>query len=81
MDGYNFSSRCGASINKNLNLFELIASNKNDYVNKAVSLAENPNKLIQIRDNLFDNALSSPLFDTKNFSDQFFSSLKKLYNN
>ena len=81
MDGYNFSSRCGASINKNLNLLELIASNKNDYVNKAVSLAENTNKLIQIRDNLFDNALSSPLFDTKNFSDQFFSSLKKLYNN
>lgn len=81
MDGYNFSSRCGASINKNLNLLELIGINKNDYVNKAVSLAKNTNKLIQIRDNLFDNALSSPLFDTKKFSDQFFSSLKKLYNN
>ena len=32
MNGYNFSSRCGESINKNLNLLNLIAENKEDYI-------------------------------------------------
>ena len=39
--GYNFTSRCGCSINKNLKLEELIAENKKDYIKKSVNLAEN----------------------------------------
>ena len=80
MEGYNFSSRCGASINKNLKLLDLIGNSKDDYVSKAVGLAENSNKLEKIRSDLFDNVLNTPLFDKKKFSDQFFSSIKNIYN-
>ncbi len=80
MDGNNFSSRCGSSINKNLNLTDLIARNKMDYINKAVSLAQNPQMLIDLRKDLFTNALKTPLFDKTSFSNEFFSSLEKIYN-
>ena len=39
MRGYNFNSRCGESINKNLDLDYLIAKDKDDYVDKAVELS------------------------------------------
>ena len=79
MKGYNFTSRCGESINKNLKLEELIAENKQDYIKKSVNLAENKNYLNDIRKNIFENALKTPLYDKKKFSDNFFSSLKKIY--
>ena len=80
MDGYNFNSRCGSSINKNLNLTSLIGKNKGDYVDKAVSLAQNRQMLLNIRKDLFKNAMKSPLFDQSKFSKDFFSSLEKIYN-
>ena len=80
MDGYNFNSRCGSSINKNLNLTSLIGKNKEDYVNKAVSLAQNQQMLLNVRKDLFKNAMKSPLFDQLKFSKDFFSSLEKIYN-
>ena len=80
MKGKNLISRCGESINKNLKLEELIAENKQDYIEKSISLAENKNYLTDIRKNIFDNALKTPLFNGKKFSDGFFTSLKKVYN-
>ena len=80
MKGFNYNSRSGESINKNINLQELIAENENDYINIAVSLEKNVENLKKLRDEVFDNALSSPLFDHKKFSNQFFKSLEKIYN-
>ena len=80
MDGNNFSSRCGSSIIKNLNLLNLIGKNKEDYINKAVTLAENSQMLMKLREDLFKNALKTPLFDKISFSNEFFSSLEKIYN-
>ena len=80
MDGNNFSSRCGSSIIKNLNLLNLIGKNKEDYINKAVTLAENSQMLMKLREDLFKNALKTPLFDRISFSNEFFSSLEKIYN-
>ncbi len=79
MDGFNFNSRCGSSILKNLKLSDLIAKDKQDYIDKAVSLVEDQQKLQYIRTNLFHNALKTPLFDKKKFSDNFFYSLEKIY--
>ena len=50
------------------------------YIEKSISLAENKNYLTDIRKNIFDNALKTPLFNGKKFSDGFFTSLKKVYN-
>ena len=80
MKGYNFNSRCGESINKNLNMEYLIAENEMDYVAKAKELSENKEKLLDIRKKIFDQAVSSPLFDTKSFSNDFFKSLETIYN-
>lgn len=71
MKGNNINSRCGESIIKNLNLPELIASDKDDYFKKAIALQESKN-LNQIFGNkLRDKALASPLFDTKSFTKEF----------
>ena len=80
MAGYNFNSRCGESIIKNLNIEYLIAKNENEYVAKAVDLSNNLNKFLELRKEIFEKALKSPLFDGKNYSKNFFQSLKDLNN-
>lgn len=78
LNGYNFNSRCGESIMKNCNLDFFIASNKEDYINKAHYLVQNKKTLEQYRLNLFKNVLSSPLFNTEKFSKNFSDALLKL---
>ena len=76
MKGYNFNSRCGESINKNLHLDELIARDEDDYINKALQLSLDKKKLINLRKKIFDKSMNSPLFDQKKFSKFFFSSIE-----
>ena len=80
MKGFNFNSRCGESINKNIDMNYLIAENKNDYIFKAVELSKNTEKLINIRKEIFENVASSALFDATQFSLDFFKSLERVYN-
>jgi protein O-GlcNAc transferase len=79
--GYNFNSRCGESINKNLDMHDLISENEKDYIDKAFKIATDNEMLVKIRKEIFIKALASPLFDGLNFSNEFFKSLKKLKNN
>ena len=69
--GYNFNSRCGESILKNSNLENFIANNNEDYINLAVHYSNNIEKLDGIRKKLFKQIEGSPLFDTKEFTDDF----------
>ncbi len=71
MKGFNFNSRCGESINKNIDMDHLIANDEEDYVNKAIDLStdDNLNKIYGI--NLREKALSSPLFNTDQFTKDF----------
>jgi len=78
MAGYNFNSRCGVSINKNLNMEQLIAKDEDDYVSKAVSLSSERDKFINLRKSLFKDAIKSPLFDGNKFSENFFKLLKEV---
>ena len=78
MAGYNFNSRCGESINKNLGLEQLIAKDENEYVSKAVDLSKGKEKYISLRKFIFKNALKSPLFNKKKFAENFFNSLKEI---
>ena len=80
MKGYNFNSRCGESINKNLNMEYLIAENESDYILKAKELSENKDKFLSIRKEIYNQAASSPLFDAESFSTDFFKSLETVYN-
>ena len=76
MAGYNFNSRCGESINKNLNMEQLIAKNEDDYIQKVVNLTNNIDDYINIRNSIFIDAIKSPLFNTEDYSKSFFEALE-----
>ena len=78
MKGYNFTSRCGESINKNLGMDEMIARDEGDYVQKIVNLSNNHGDYLKLRKFVFANALKSPLFDNQNYSKSFFEALEKI---
>ena len=80
MNGHNFNSRCGVSINKNLGMNSLIAENIEDYVLKAINLTKNINELDKLREHTFEKSISSPLFNIKNFSNDFYNCLENIYN-
>ena len=80
--GKTFLSRCGESININLNMREMIAENEQDYINKAVQIANDKEILLNLRKNLLLNCRQSNLFNTKLFSENFYQMLldmKKIY--
>ena len=78
MAGYNFNSRCGESINKNLGMEQLIAKDEDDYVQKAIDLSKDKEKYIELRKSIFLDAMKSPLFNRKKFAENFFNLLKKI---
>lgn len=78
MKGYNFNSRCGESIIKNLGIEDLIANNEDDYILKSQKMANDKNKLLELRKNIFNISHETPLFDTKQFSQDFFGILEKI---
>ncbi|MFM7989896.1 MAG: hypothetical protein ACKPKO_62340, partial [Candidatus Fonsibacter sp.] len=49
IEGDSFLSRGTYSLNKNLGLPDFIASSQNDYINKAIELAKNRNKIVETR--------------------------------
>ena len=81
MKGYNFNSRCGESINKNLNINYLISENEQEYISKSMELSHDYNKLTLLRNKIYKEAPESPLFNTKKFAKEFFKSLENIYKN
>ena len=77
--GFNFNSRCGESIliNGDLNFF--LATNKDEYIKKCILLSENIEKLELEREKLFKNILNTPLFDAKQFANDFKETLLSVY--
>lgn len=71
MRGFNFNSRCGETINKNINMENLIACDDEDYIKKAHALKSEKNLESIYGENLRNKALSSPLFDTEKFTKDF----------
>ena len=78
MAGYNFNSRCGESINKNLNMEQLIAKDDEDYIRKVVNLTNNHDDYINLRKSIFLNATKSPLFNSQDYSKSFFEALEQI---
>ncbi len=80
LKGKNFVSRCGESIMKNSKNDYLIANDIDEYISKSISLSQDLNKLDNIRKNIYEKILTSVLFDTKKFSEDFSQTLFNLYN-
>jgi protein O-GlcNAc transferase len=69
--GNSFLSRIGFSINTNAALLDWVAEDVEDYVASAVMHSSDQGKLINLRSNLRDRVLSSPLFDQFAFARHF----------
>lgn len=81
LKGFNFNSRCGYSIIKNSNYDNLISYNQDEYIEKAVYYYNNRRELSELKTNLFNKILLTPLFQTKNFSKNLEKSLLNLKKN
>ena len=79
--GEAFISRCGVSININLNQKDWIAKNTEDYISKAVEFTKDPKKLNSIRLYLRENSRKSALFNSSVFADDFSDALRKVWYN
>ena len=69
------------SINKNIEMTDLIAENNDDYIKKAILLTQNKNLDIKYGNNLRTKALNSPLFNTNQFAKDFENLITSLYKN
>ena len=78
MKGFNFNSRCGESINYNVNSEELIAKNEKEYFDKALNIQKANNINLNYRHALREKVLESNLFDTETFTKDFVSLIKSL---
>jgi len=66
--GQSFAGRVASSLLVAIDLPELITSSFAQYENLAVQLAQEPQRLAQIKEKLQRNRASTPLFDTRSFA-------------
>ncbi len=66
--GETFAGRVAASLLRAIDLFELIAPTRQDYIEMAVELAASPGKLAAVKAKVAKNRFSSPLFDTSRYT-------------
>ncbi|MBT8622637.1 hypothetical protein AOC22_07090, partial [Polynucleobacter paneuropaeus] len=77
--GESFASRVAASLLNAIGLPELITSTQQEYEALAIELAQNPQKLIEIKLKLAKNRLTAPLFDTPLFTKNLEATYIKMY--
>ncbi len=71
MKGRDFWSRLGESLSHNVGLPNWIAEDTTDYIRKATAFAGDKNYLVELRSELRDKVLASPLFDAERFTKHF----------
>jgi len=77
--GNTLLSRQGASLLSCVGLTDWVASDKNDYVARALAQAGDIYKLTQLRTDLRQKVLASPLFDAPRFSLRFEEALQNMW--
>lgn len=79
LKGNRYLFHFGESINSNLNMRDWIAKDKDEYIFKAVKFASNLSLLSDLRKNLREKALQSPVFDAVRFSEHFSNMLWEIW--
>ena len=77
--GESFASRVAASLLSAIDLPELIVTSPKDYVELAIALATNPQRLAEIRKKLADNRLTTALFDTPLFAKHLEAAFREMH--
>jgi predicted O-linked N-acetylglucosamine transferase (SPINDLY family) len=78
--GDRFVSKCGESINNNLNMHDWIADNEEDYIRRAILFSSNVNELENVRKKLRIHSRKSSLFDMKKYANNFSIVLREAFN-
>lgn len=78
--GDRFISKCGESINNNLNMFNWIANDEEDYIKKAILFSNDINELENVRKKLIIFSRNSSLFDMKKYTKNFSILLRQAFN-
>lgn len=78
MKGRDFWSRLGESLAYNVGLPNWIAKDAADYISKAVAFADDKNYLAELRRELRDEVMASPLFDAKRFTTHFEEAMRQM---
>ncbi|MCP5061189.1 MAG: tetratricopeptide repeat protein [Ignavibacteriae bacterium] len=79
--GLTYSSRMSASILTSAGLPELICSSKNDYVDKAVFYAKNPEELANLKEKMGRIQNNSNLFNLENFVNKLETAYSRMWEN
>ena len=77
--GESFASRVAASLLNAIGIPELVTQTQAEFEALAIELATNPTKLKAIKDKLERNRLTTPLFDTPEFTKHIESAYTKMY--
>ncbi|HXA47994.1 MAG TPA: hypothetical protein VNW52_10220 [Burkholderiaceae bacterium] len=77
--GDNFLARQGVGLVMNAGLPDWIATDTDDYVNKAVQHAGNLRRLATLRSGLRKQVMDSPLFDAPRFATHFEAALREMW--
>ena len=72
-------SRQGESILHSAGMPDWIAVDDEDYISKAVAYSSDVNSLIQLRENLREQVVASPLLDTQRFAHGFEAAMKDMW--
>jgi protein O-GlcNAc transferase len=72
-------SRVGVSLLANAGLEEFIADTPHDYIKKAVSLADNPDRLSALRERLRTIMAHSPLMDAQGFTQDLENEYRRIW--
>lgn len=70
MAGTNFCGRMGASAMTRLGMANWVANSREDFIDRAVKLADDREALLQIKEGLRDKMLQSPLCDAQGFGSE-----------
>jgi len=79
MYGEKHVERVGLSMLNNVGLGDLAAATAEEFIETAAALAQNPERLIDLRQNLREMFRKSPLADTASFKIEFENLMRKLY--
>jgi predicted O-linked N-acetylglucosamine transferase (SPINDLY family) len=77
--GETFAGRMAASLLNAIHLPELITTSQDEYEAMAVQLATHPDELMSIKQKLADNRLTTPLFDTRQFTRNLEAAYTQVY--
>jgi predicted O-linked N-acetylglucosamine transferase (SPINDLY family) len=80
IEGDRWASRMSADVLMSANLSELIAKDRQDYINKIVDLARSPEQIIYYKETIREKYLNSPATNMESFSKDFAAKIEDFWN-